>query len=243
MKKHRDRNLFRRPAAAHGKEEKKKDEPRPRHRRKTSIALPLDEAIRRDQIFRNNPVLMQGLALTPVVAAATTLKNAAVLCVAALLLITPVRLLGDLLYERVPVRLRTMAYCLFSSLFFIPAAVILQSLFGTDAYAPGLFVPLFVFDRIVLVRSEINSREGTRNAIYNGLTTTLGLSLVLVLTGALRELLGEGRLWGYAVLPAGSSLSVLSTAAGGFILVALLSALMQWIVAAYRKSRTGGGAI
>lgn len=217
-----------------------KKPPRETQRRKTSIALPLDEAIRRDQLFLNNPVLIQGLALTPVVAAATSLKNAVVLSVVAILLITPVRLLGDLLYERVPVRLRAMTYAIFAAILFIPAAIIVQSMYGIDAYGPGMFVPLLAIDRIVLVRSEINSREGTPNAIRNGLTTSFGLSFVLLLCGALREFLGEGRLLGYQILTSGGILGVMSTAAGGFILVALLSALMQAIVSAYRKARTGG---
>ena len=105
-----------------------KKPPRETQRRKTSIALPLDEAIRRDQLFLNNPVLIQGRALTPVVAAATSLKNAVVLSVVAILLITPVRLLGDLLYERVPVRLRAMTYAIFAAILFIPAAIIVQSM-------------------------------------------------------------------------------------------------------------------
>ena len=228
-------------APGRARPEKPQKPPREKRRRKTSIALPLDEAIRRDQIFLNNPVLIQGLALTPVVAAATSLKNAAVLSVVAILLITPVRLLGDLLYERVPVRLRAMTYAILAAVFFIPAAIIAQSLYGIDAYGPGMFVPLLVVDRIVLVRSEINSREGTPGAIRNGLTTSFGLAMVLLLCGALREFLGEGSLLGYQILASGGFLGVMSTAAGGFILIALLSALMQSIVSAYRKARSGGG--
>lgn len=225
------------------KVEKKAAAPREKRERavrlKTRIALPLDEAIRRDMVFLSNPVLIQGLALTPAIAAATTFKNALVLSYFALALITPVRVLCDLLYARLPVRLRTLCYALVAAVLFIPAAMLASLLFGTDAYGPGIFAPLLVVDRIVLSRSEILSRETAPVAARNGLLTTLGAALVFLFCGALRELLTTGTLYGARLLPAGP-LPVAGTVPGGFILIALLAAFMQTIVNLYRRSRMGG---
>ena len=57
----------------------------------------LRRKIKRDRVFLNNPVVMQGLGLAPLVVAATSLKNAVILGVAVLLLLTPTRILAALL--------------------------------------------------------------------------------------------------------------------------------------------------
>ncbi|MEG2233870.1 MAG: Rnf-Nqr domain containing protein [Oscillospiraceae bacterium] len=206
----------------------------------SSLALPLDAAMRRDLIFFNNPVLMQGLALTPAIAASTTLKNAVVLSLAVLILITPVRVIGDLLYHSVPSRLRMMTYAIIAAALYIPAALVISMIFGPDAHRPGMFLPLLVVDGVMLSRAEIPSREGVGYAVRNGLMTSVGVSLVLIIVGALRELLGDGKLWENQIF-ANAPLKIAATVAGGFIIVALLSAAVQAIANRYKRARLGGG--
>ena len=57
----------------------------------------VEKRARRDRVFLNNPVIMQGLGLAPLIVAATTLKNGVMLSVAVLLLLTPTRVLAALL--------------------------------------------------------------------------------------------------------------------------------------------------
>ncbi len=208
-------------------------------KKKSALALSLDESMRRDLLFLNNPVLMQGLALTPAVGATTTLKNAIVLSVAVLLLLTPVRLIGDLLYRTLPSRLRIMTYALIAATLYIPVAILLGWLFGADAHSPGIFLPLLVVDGAMLSRAEIPSKEGTAFAIRNGVLTSLGISLVLLLVGATRELLGDGRLYGAQIFST-PPLHIASTVAGGFITVALFAAVVQAIANRYKRARLGG---
>ena len=47
-----------------------------------------------DRVFLNNPVVMQGMGLAPLVVLATTGKNALMLAVAVALLLTPSRMLA-----------------------------------------------------------------------------------------------------------------------------------------------------
>ncbi len=205
----------------------------------SALALPLEETMRRDLLLFNNPVLMQGLALTPAVGATITLKNAIVLSVAVFLLVTPVRVFGDLLYNRLPSRLRMMVYALAAAALYIPVSWILSLLFGAQTYNPGLFLPLLVVDGVTLSRAEIPSREGTANAVRNGLMTALGVSAVLLVTGAVRELLGEGRIYGVQLFEAGP-VPLASTVAGGFITIAVFAAVFQAAANRYKRARTGG---
>ncbi len=217
---------------------------------RAKITLTLDEAMRRDLLLFNNPVLIQGLALTPVIAAATTLKNAVVLALVAFILIVPTRIVGDLLIGYVPKNLRALLYSIVSALLYIPALLLVVFLFKADAAGPGGYLPLLIVDGIVLSRTEIQAREGTAKAIRNGIFTAFGAGVVLVIVGLLREFLTSGTIWGVPLLPkaiaavqAGASIPtvfpIAGTVAGGFILVALLSAFLQWAGASYKRANAG----
>ena len=57
-----------------------------------------------DRVFLNNPVVMQGMGLAPLVVLATSGQNALMLAVAVALLLTPSRMLACLLSRLFPLR-------------------------------------------------------------------------------------------------------------------------------------------
>ena len=57
-----------------------------------------------DRVFLNNPVVMQGMGLAPLVVLATSGQNALMLAVAVALLLTPSRMLACLLSRAFPLR-------------------------------------------------------------------------------------------------------------------------------------------
>ena len=57
-----------------------------------------------DRVFKNNPVVMQGMGLAPLVVLATSGRNAVMLAVAVALLLTPSRMLACLLSRLCPLR-------------------------------------------------------------------------------------------------------------------------------------------
>ena len=57
-----------------------------------------------DRIFLNNPVMMSGLGLAPLVVTANSGYNAVVLSVAVLLILTPTRVLGSIVSRIVKFR-------------------------------------------------------------------------------------------------------------------------------------------
>jgi electron transport complex protein RnfE len=60
----------------------------------------------------------------------------------------------------------------------------------------GIFIPLIVTNCIVLGRADaFASKHNVPAAVWDGLMMGMGFSLVLVLLGALRELIGTGALF------------------------------------------------
>jgi electron transport complex protein RnfE len=92
----------------------------------------------------------------------------------------------------------------------------------------GLFIPLIVTNCAILGRAEsFASKNRVGPAIFDGLMMGLGFAMVLVILGAVREILASGTLFANAALLLGESFSFLETTIipdyRGFLLFALPS--------------------
>lgn len=190
----------------------------------------VEKRARRDRVFLNNPVIMQGLGLAPLIVAATTLKNGLMLSTAVLLLLTPTRVLAALLSRFSYFRFRGLTYALTAAVVYIGARYVMGLLYSPAELALlGLYLPLLIADPIVLKRYERPQRERTRTALRKGLITTCGYVLALLLISALREVLGLGTLLGSAVMSR-ALFPMAQLPSGGFMLTALV--MCVWRAAA-----------
>ena len=155
---------------------------------------------RRDRIFLNNPVIMQGMGLAPLVVAATTARNALMLSVAVILLLTPVRVIAALLARTGYYRFRGLIYCLTSATVYIGVYYALQAIFDVEILQLGIYLPLPVVEPLIIKRYERPQKERLVTALKKGLRTTCGYVLVLMLMGCLREVLTTAT--PIAILPA-----------------------------------------
>lgn len=92
----------------------------------------------------------------------------------------------------------------------------------------GLFIPLIVTNCAILGRAEsFASKNNVAPAVFDGLMMGLGFTMVLVILGALREVLASGTLFANAALLLGDRFSFLETTVivdyRGFLLFALPS--------------------
>lgn len=187
-----------------------------------------------DRLFLNNPVLIAGFGLAPIVIAATTLSNALVLALGVLLMLTPTRVLAAAVCSKVPAHLRLLVYALCAGLVYIPTYMIVRGVFGVGIEAVGLYLPLLVVEPIIIKRAERPQPETVMMALRKGLATTAGFLLALFLCAALREYLGLGTLLGHPVA-AGAPFPLANYTAGGFILIGLLAAFWRWCQNLFKK--------
>ena len=191
---------------------------------------------RRGRVFLNNPVIMQGMGLAPLVVAATTAQNALMLSVAVILLLTPVRVIAALLARTGYYRFRGLVYCLTSATVYIGVYYALQAIFDVEILQLGIYLPLLVVEPLIIKRYERPQKERLVTAFKKGLRTTCGYVLVLMLMGCLRELLTTATLFGHAVprLPA-DLFPMASLPAGGFLLLGVVCAVWRSAVNRYKK--------
>ena len=191
-----------------------------------------------DRVFKNNPVVMQGMGLAPLVVLATTGRNALMLAVAVALLLTPSRVLACLLSRLFPLRdeqpapeelekkllPRALVYSGSAAVVYLAAYPILNAIFGTDLLTLGIYLPLLIVEPLLTYRFG-RVQESVHKAVSKGLRITVGYALILLILGCLRELLALGSVFGVQlgrpVLP------MAGMPAGGFIVLGVVCAVWR----------------
>ncbi|NNM01610.1 MAG: electron transport complex subunit RsxE, partial [Gammaproteobacteria bacterium] len=95
----------------------------------------------------------------------------------------------------------------------------------------GAFIALIVVNCLILGRAEaFASQHGPKRALADAAGMGAGFTAALLFVGAVRELLGAGSLFGFAVLPDGfQTWSVMVLPSGGFFAMAMWLAIVEWV--------------
>lgn len=195
----------------------------------------LEEITRRERMFLNNPVIMQGLGLAPIVVAATSLKNAVILAMAVFLLLMPTRVLAAFLSRFSYFRFRGFTYATTAAIVYIAVFGILNLFYpSADILNIGIYLPLLVVEPIIIKRYERPQKERLSTAFRKGIYTSLGFILVLILIGTMREFLGYGSIYGVQITQ-NAMLPFLKLPSGGFIVLGMVIAIWRACVNNFKK--------
>ena len=98
-----------------------------------------------------------------------------------------------------------------------------------DIYATlGLFIPLIVVNCIILGRAEaFAAKNGPVASIFDGIGMGLGFTIALTVLGAVREILGTGKIFGLTLMPEEYGMLVFVLAPGAFIVLGYLIAIVN----------------
>ncbi len=147
-------------------------------------------------MWDNNPALVQLLGLCPLLAVSSTVTNALGLGVATLLVLVGSNVCVSLVRDYVPKDVRIPVFVM------IIAALVtcVQLLMNAYAYglylSLGIFIPLIVTNCIIIGRAEaFASKNDPLPAALDGFWMGLGMTSVLVVLGAMREIIGNGTLF------------------------------------------------
>jgi electron transport complex protein RnfE len=94
----------------------------------------------------------------------------------------------------------------------------------------GLFIPLIVVNCIVLGRAEAFASKNTIGSSFiDGLGMGLGFAFALTLLGAVREVLGSGKIFGISLFSDSYAMLVFVLAPGAFFALGYLISIMNRI--------------
>ena len=147
-------------------------------------------------LWKNNPAIVQLLGLCPLLAVTGSVVNAIGLGLATTLVLICSNSAVSIIRNIVSDAVRLPAFVMI-----IAAAVtcieLLMQAFAYELYQIlGIFLPLITTNCVILGRADAYaSKNSLAPAVFDGLMMGLGFGLVLVLLGALRELIGTGALF------------------------------------------------
>jgi len=159
-----------------------------------------DETVRRRKVFLSNPVFIKGLALAPLVVAATSVKNGLLLCIAVLFLLTPTRFVTSLITRRMSMPLKTFFYPFVSAIVFAFVYYFMYKYLGTQVLMLGVYLPILIVDPLVVKNFEKTRKEEALYSIINGLRNTAGFAVACLIVSAVREFLAFGTVAGFKYL-------------------------------------------
>ncbi len=201
-------------------------------------------------LWQNNVAFVQLLGLCPLLAVSNNTINGLGLGLATLLVLLCSNLTVSLIRYWVRPEVRVPVFVMIIASF-VTAIDLLMSAFMHDLHKIlGIFIPLIVTNCAIIARAEaFASKNSPGYALWDGLMMGLGFMAVLVVLGALRELLGQGTLFDQAHLMFGSGAAWLTITLfddyqgfllailppGAFIGLGLLIAAKNWLDQSKRK--------
>ncbi|MBV2235302.1 MAG: electron transport complex subunit E [Sterolibacterium sp.] len=193
-------------------------------------------------LWTQNPGLIQLLGLCPLLAMSNSIVNATGLGIATIFVMTLSSATIALLRGFIPYEIRIPVFILVIAALVTIVDLAMNAWLHTLYNVLGIFIPLIVTNCIVLARVEaFAAKNPPLAATLDGAMMGLGLTLVLVALGAVREFVAEGTLFTGIdmVIPGTRALHLLPEDYPGFLIailppgaffsLAFLIALRNWI--------------
>jgi electron transport complex protein RnfE len=152
-------------------------------------------------LWKNNPAIVQLLGLCPLLAVTGTLINGLGLGLATTLVLLGSNITVSLVRNFVPNEVRIPIFVMVIAAF-VTVIELLMHAFTFGLYQVlGIFIPLIVTNCAIIGRAEAYaSKNSVQFAAFDGLMMGAGFTLILVLLGGMREILGLGTLFSGADL-------------------------------------------
>ena len=191
----------------------------------------------KEGLITQNPVLVQLLGMCSTMAITTSISNGIGMGISVLIILTLSNIFISLLRKIIPNEVRIACYIVVIAGFVTIVDLCLQAFFPAIAKSLGVFIPLIVVNCIILGRAEaFANKNSVLASAVDGICQGIGYAIVHVIICAVRELLGNGTLLGYQIMPASYTPALmLVLPVGGFLCLGTLIAVMQWALAKSEK--------
>jgi electron transport complex protein RnfE len=182
-------------------------------------------------LWRENPIFIQLLGLCPALAVTNSAINALAMGAATTFVLVGSSLLVSSLRNLIPKQVRITTFIIVIATFVTVADFTLQAVAPLVHKELGAFIALIVVNCLILGRQEaFASRNSTRAAVADAAGMAAGFTFALLLLGCIREILGNGSLFGVSLFgPNFEPWVIMILPPGGFLTLGLLLALFAFV--------------
>ncbi len=183
-------------------------------------------------IIPENPTFRLVLGTCPTLAVTTSVLNGLGMGAAATFVLVCSNIAISLLRKFIPDQVRIPAFIVVICTFVTMVQLLMKAFLPALDESLGIFIPLIVVNCIILARAEaFASKNGPVLSAADGLGMGIGFTLALTLMGAIRELIGNGSVFGFNLLGASyEPMLLIVLASGGFLTFGLLMGLVNLAV-------------
>ncbi|MDR1003645.1 MAG: electron transport complex subunit E [Prevotellaceae bacterium] len=179
-------------------------------------------------VLKENPTLVLLLGMCPTLGTTSSAINGMGMGLATLFVLVCSNVVISALKKLIPDMVRIPSFIVVIASFVTLLQMLMQAYVPALYATLGLFIPLIVVNCIVLGRAEAFAAKNTPVAsAFDGLGMGLGFTLALTLLGAVRELLGTGKVFNMTIMPEQYGMLVFVLAPGAFIALGYLIALIN----------------
>jgi len=174
-------------------------------------------------LWRDNPVFVQVLGMCPALAVSNTAINALTMGLATTFVLLMSGLCVSTLRTFIPREARIVCFICIIASFVTAVDYIIQAVSLELSRSLGAFIALIVVNCLILGRAEaFASKNNLLRSTLDALGMGVGFTAALLTIGVVREVLGNGSLFGVAVLPDSfQTWTVMVLPSGGFFAMAV----------------------
>ena len=182
-------------------------------------------------IIKENPIFVMLLGMCPTLGVTSSAFNGLGMGVATAFVLLMSNIVVSLVKSTIPAKVRIPAFIIIIASFVTIVEMILEAFVPYLYEQLGIFIPLIVVNCIILGRAEaFASKNNVFSSAIDAIGMGLGFTIALTVLGAVREILGNGSLFGFKFVPEDANTFILFILPpGAFIALAYLTVLFNKI--------------
>ena len=179
-------------------------------------------------IIKETPAFILMLGMCPTLAVTTSAINGLGMGLSSLVVLAISNVVISLLRKVIPDEVRLPAFIVIVASCVTVVELLMEAYMESLYSSLGIYIPLIVVNCIILGRAEAYaSKNPPLLSLFDGLGMGLGFTIALVIIGSIRELLGAGSIFGYALPGNFEPIAFFVRAPGAFLVLAVLVAIMN----------------
>jgi electron transport complex protein RnfE len=188
-------------------------------------------------IWQDNPVFVQVLGMCPMLAVTNSAINALAMGMATFFVLVGSSFLVSSFKQWIPRQVRISGFIIIIATFVTVADYTLLAVVPKVHKELGAFIPLIVANCMILGRQEaFASRNTVRLAVMDAMGMAGGFMVALFSLGAVREILGNGSLFGVNLFGAEfEPWVIMILPPGGFLTLGLILLFFNWFTVKKNK--------
>ena len=179
-------------------------------------------------IITENPTFVLLLGMCPTLGTTSSAMNGMSMGLATMFVLICSNMVISALKNVIPDMVRIPGYIVVIATFVTVVQMCMEAFIPALYASLGLFIPLIVVNCIVLGRAEaFAAKNGGVDSAFDGIGIGLGFTIALTLLGAIRELLGTGKLFNLTIMPEQFGSLIFVLAPGAFIALGFLITIVN----------------